>query len=169
MAEAIKVTATFTLTTNVDKTLSGSVDASGLKSSGGGSCFASVVTLQPGMPEGTSEGAGIAFDLFGKDTSGTSLWVNAYATNPDGSSAAVGEDDPTDGSNGTMNDGTNNSYTAFYGISGGPCDGMGGGDAPYQRVTKKSSPPQKGHGPNQPLRHHGHHRFHHHARADHHE
>ena len=68
------------------------------------------------------------------------------ATNPDGSVAAVGEDVPADGNNGTINDGTNNAYTAYYGISGGPCDGLGGGDAPFLLVTKskKASKRQDG-------------------------
>ena len=45
-------------------------------------------------------------ELFGTDGVAT-LWVNAYATNPDGSVAALGEDNPADGSNGTINDETN--------------------------------------------------------------
>jgi len=49
-----------------------------------------------------------------------------------------------DGTAGTANDGTNNAYTAFYGITGGPCDGLGGGDAPFVLVTKIKKP-KKGH------------------------
>lgn len=162
-----EVPATFTLTTNSDKTLSGTVDASLLKSSGGVACFTGIVTLQPWMAQGVSQTSGVGLELFGADLSGNTLWVNAYSSNPDGSLAAVGEDNPTDGSSGTINDGTNNSYTAFYGISGGACDGMGGGDAPFQLATKSGNPHKKD--PEPPKKQHGkyhQHRFHGH-RAEH--
>jgi len=93
------------------------------------------------MAEGVSEPAGAGFELFGIDVNGTHVWVNAYATNPDGSIAAVGEDNPPS-STGTVNDGTNNAYTALYGITGGPCDGLGGGDAPFLLVTKTKKVPK---------------------------
>ena len=163
-AGQVDVPATFTLTTNADQTLSGTVTSPGLQNSGGQSCLASPVTLQPGMIEGVSQAEGVSVELFGTDTAGTQLWVNAYASNPDGSAAAIGYDNPADGSNGTINDGTNTSYTAYYGISGGPCDGLGGGDAPFQLVTKKSKPPQKEHEPSK-KRHH-YHRYHPHLKQD---
>src|SRR5882762_45310 len=141
----VGVSASFTLTTNPDKTLSGTIDilGSGLVSPTlGAACIATngtgtrTITLQPNMAGGVSQSSGAGFELFGTDSVGTRVWVNAMATNHDGSIAAVGEDNPTNGSNGTANDGTNNAYTAFYGISGGPCDGLGGGDAPFLLVTK---------------------------------
>jgi hypothetical protein len=146
------VSASFTLATNADKTLSGTINilGSGLVNSSGVACIATnistgmqTITLQPNMAEGVSEPAGAGFELFGIDANGTHVWVNAYATNPDGSIAAVGEDNPP-GSAGTANDGTNIAYTALYGISGGPCDGLGGGDAPFLLVTKTKKLP-KGH------------------------
>jgi len=95
------------------------------------------ITLQPNMAEGVSQSSGAGFELFGTDSVGTRVWVNAMATNPDGSIAAVGEEQPiSDSTTGTVNDGTNNAYTAFYGISGGPCDGLGGGDAPFLLINK---------------------------------
>ena len=134
------VAASFTLTTNnTDKTLSGSISitGSGLVDSHGTSCIANPVTLQPNMAEGISQSSGVGFELFGIDANGTHLWINGMATNPDGSIAAVGEDNPSaPGNAGTSNDGTNNAFTAFYGITGGPCDGFGGGDAPFLLVTK---------------------------------
>jgi hypothetical protein len=133
------VAASFTLTTNTDKTLSGSISitGSGLVDSHGTSCIANPVTLQPNMAEGISQSSGVGFELFGIDANGTHLWINGMATNPDGSIAAVGEDNPSaPGTTGTSNDGTNNAFTAFYGITGGPCDGFGGGDAPFLLVTK---------------------------------
>lgn len=134
----IGVPATFTLTTNADKTLSGTISSPGLTNGSGTSCLASPVTLQAGMIEGVSYAAGVGLELFGTDTNGTRLWVIADAINPDGSIAAVGEDNPSaPGNTGTVNDGTNNSYEAFYGISGGPCDGLGGGDAPFQLLAPK--------------------------------
>jgi len=154
------VAASFTLTTNTDKTLSGSISiiGSGLVDSHGTSCIANPVTLQPNMAEGISQPSGVGFELFGIDANGTHLWINGMATNPDGSIAAVGEDNPSaPGTTGTSNDGTNNAFTAFYGITGGPCDGFGGGDAPFLLVTKskKASKRQDGqrgqHGRNNPL------------------
>ena len=143
------VSASFTLTTNSDKTLSGTISilGDGLVNSSGTACIANPVTLQPNMPEGVSQAAGAGFELFGIDANGTRMWVNAYATNPDGSIAAVGEDDPLAGTPGTANDGTNNAFTAFYGISGGPCDGLGGGDAPFLLVTKIKKPKKDHDGP----------------------
>jgi hypothetical protein len=132
------VPASFTLTTNTDKTLSGTIDIIGTGFTAypsGPACIVSTVTLQSNMAEGISQQSGVGLELFGTDTAGTRLWVNAYSSNPDGSPAAVGEDNPP-GAPGTTNDGTNTAYTAFYGISGGPCDGFGGGDAPFQLVTK---------------------------------
>src|SRR5882762_11289505 len=116
------VAASFTLTTNTDKTLSGSISiiGSGLVDSHGTSCIANPVTLQPNMAEGISQPSGVGFELFGIDANGTHLWINGMATNPDGSIAAVGEDNPSAGTDGTANDGTNKAYTAFYGITGGP-------------------------------------------------
>lgn len=154
----LEVPATFTLTTNSDKTLSGTIDASLLTASGGAACFAGIVTLHPYMSQGSSQTSGVGIELFGADSQGNTLWVNAYSSNPDGSLAAVGEDDPADGTSGTINDGTNLSYTAFYGISGGPCDGMGGGDAPFQLATKSGKPPKKD--PDPPKKQHNHHHNH---------
>jgi hypothetical protein len=135
----VSVPASFSLTTNSDKTLSGTINitGAGLISSSGAACIVNPVTLQPNMAEGISQSSGVGFELFGTDANGTRVWVNAVATNPDGSIAAVGEDNPTaPGTTGTINDGTNTAYTAYYGISGGPCDGFGGGDAPFLLITK---------------------------------
>jgi len=143
----VSVPASFTLTTNSDKTLSGTVNitGTGLVNSSGTACIANPITLQSNMAEGISQSSGAGFELFGTDANGTRVWVNAMATNPDGSIAAVGEDNPPS-AQGTINDGTNNAYTAFYGITGGPCDGFGGGDAPFLLVTKtkKASKRQDG-------------------------
>ena len=146
-----EVPATFTLTTNADQTLSGTVSAPALLNAQGAACLASSVTIG-NLPGGYIPGAfGAMVELFGTDSTGTTqLFVIAIATNPDGSAAAVGEDDPTDGSNGTINDGTNNAYTAFYIISGGPCDGFGGGDAPFKLITKSAQPPKQ----DPPRKHH---------------
>lgn len=139
------VAASFTLTTNTDHTLSGTIDIIGttlVAYPSGPACIVSTVTLQPNMSEGISQQAGVGLELFGTDTAGTRVWVNAYSSNPDGSLAAIGEDNPSaPGNTGTINDGTNNAFTAFYGISGGPCDGFGGGDAPFLLVKKTKKPP----------------------------
>jgi hypothetical protein len=133
----VAVSASFTLSTNTDQTLSGTINiiGSGLTSTSGAACIVNPVTLQSNMAEGISQTSGAGFELFGTDANGSHVWVNAVATNTDGSIAAVGEDDPPS-NEGTANDGTNNAYTAYYGITGGPCDGLGGGDAPFLLVTK---------------------------------
>jgi hypothetical protein len=138
------VAASFTLTTNSDKTLSGTINiiGIGLTSVSGAACIANPVTLQSNMAEGISQSSGAGFGLFGTDANGTQVWINAMATNTDGTIAAVGEDNPADGAAGTLNDGTNNAYTAYYGITGGPCDGFGGGDAPFLQVTKHRKNPK---------------------------
>ncbi len=155
-----EVPATFTLTTNADKSLSGTISVPTL-TNGTTACLAGPVTLN--TVAGLSQEEGSYFELYGTDGSGTQVWVNASATNPDGSIASVGEDDPADGTNGTMNDGTNNQYTALYGITGGPCDGMGGGDAPFKLVKNSTEPPTSN--PKPPRRHHGnpYHRYHKHV------
>ena len=143
----LAVSASFTLATNTDKTLSGTISilGSGLVNSSGTACIANPITLQPNMAVGVSQSSGAGFELFGTDANGTEVWINAIATNPDGSVAAIGEDNPlAPGNTGTANDGTNTAYTAFYGISGGPCDGLGGGDAPFVLVNKIKKP-KKGH------------------------
>lgn len=140
------VPATFVLTTNPDKTLSGTVSAPTLVDASSNVCLSSTVHLQSNMVEGVSQSAGVYFELFGTTDDGlTRVWVNATATNPDGSTAAVGEDNPAHVSplSGTSNDGTNNSYTALYGITGGPCDGLGGGDAPFMLVKKQKGPSKR--------------------------
>ena len=141
------VSASFTLTTNTDKTLSGTITilGSGLVNSSTVACIApdglgnQTITLRP-LAAGVSQAAGAGIELFGTDVNGTQVFVNAFASNKDGSVAAVGEDNPAHGADGTANDGTNNAYTAFYGITGGPCDGLGGGDAPFVLVTKTKKP-----------------------------
>ena len=152
--------ATFVLTTNADKSLSGTVTAAALKNASSQACFVGPVTLKAGMAQGTSQSSGIGIELFGTDANGTSLWVNAYTTNPDSSVAAVGEDNPSNGSSGTINDGTNNAYTAFYGITGGPCNGEGGGDAPFLLVTKLGQAPRHYWGPIKGHHAQTNHRFH---------
>lgn len=39
-------------------------------------------------------------------------------------------------------DGTNNAYEGFYGTSDGNCEGVGGGDAPFQQIKKEPCAPQ---------------------------
>jgi hypothetical protein len=152
------VAASFTLTTNTDKTLSGSISiiGAGLVDSNNIACIVGPVNLQSNMAEGISQPSGAGFELFAADANGTHIWINGMSTNPDGSIAAVGEDNPAaPGTTGTFNDGTNNAYTAFYGISGGPCDGFGGGDAPFLLVTKHKKNPKDHDGQNGPDGKHG--------------
>jgi hypothetical protein len=150
----------FTLTTTTDNsTITGTLTA-GLFA--GKACFDGTVTLQPvtnpeiigtiGYPPNTDPpyAAGVGGYLFGMDKNGVQLWVNWYSTNPNGDPAAVGEMQyagfPITQ---TADDGTNITIIAFYGITGGVCDGYGGGDAPFVLQGQKPAP-------RQPRRDHGH-------------
>jgi hypothetical protein len=62
-----------------------------------------------------SQQAGYSFELFGVDAAGNRFY--GIGMNPN-------------------QDGTNTSYNIYYGITGGPCDGLGGGDAPFVPVKK---------------------------------
>jgi hypothetical protein len=49
--------------------------------------------------------------------------------------AAIGEDNPSAGSTGVSNDGTNSAMVFLYGVVGGACDGAGGIDLPFHYVS----------------------------------
>jgi len=49
--------------------------------------------------------------------------------------AAIGEDNPSAGTAGVSNDGTNNDMVFLYGVVGGACDGAGGIDLPFHYVS----------------------------------
>jgi len=105
----------------------------------GQACFVGPVTFSSSL----SYVGGLAYSVFGTDSAGRQLWFNMYNSNPADngtttfSQAAVGIDTPNSGNSGISNDGTNNQITVYYGISGGPCDGAGGGDAPFVPVKVK--------------------------------
>jgi hypothetical protein len=83
----------------------------------------------------------VGISVFAQDPAGTQIWLNGYAAKPNNDSAAVGENflTATDtGSSMTTDNGTNNNIIFFYGVSGGPCDGLGGGDAPFHPIKKKT-------------------------------
>ena len=130
----------------------GTVSVPGLTTNGV-ACFVGTLTIQsianPGLngvggaPNGVgvSFASGVGLNIFAQDSAGTQLWLNGYSAKPNGNSAAVDEsflDDNTDcdGDNTSTNNGTNNELILYYGITGGPCDGLGGGDAPFHRVKK---------------------------------
>jgi hypothetical protein len=116
---------TMVIATNLDKSLSGTLTSS-LTNASGAACFSGPVTLIGGTPpDGASFAAGVTVQLLGTDPAGTQVFVNATPVNPDGSTAALGEDNPANGLNGTRNDGTDNDLTAFYAITGGPCNALG--------------------------------------------
>jgi len=62
-----------------------------------------------------SQQAGYSLSIFAVDAAGNMFWGNAANLNYDGS---------------------NGPYTIWYGITGGPCNGLGGGDAPFTLVKK---------------------------------
>ena len=120
--------------------------APSLRTTGGVACFVGPVTFNSSL----SYVGGLAYSVFGQDAAGTKLWFNMYNSNPADngttsfSQAAVGIDTPSStGNTGIANDGTNNQITVYYGISGGPCDGAGGGDAPFTKVAPKHEHKEK--------------------------
>jgi hypothetical protein len=131
--------------------LIGNVSIPGLTNNGA-ACFVSDLKIQtvnnPGVVGGggAPDGVGVPFAsgvyilIFAQDSAGSQLSLFGYSAKPDGNSAAVDESElsPTDnnGDTTTTNNGTNNELILYYGITGGPCDGFGGGDAPFHPVQK---------------------------------
>ena len=131
--------------------LIGTVSIPGLMSDGA-ACFVGPLTIQtvdnPALlgVGGGANGVGVPFasgvsiNLFAQDSAGTQLSLFGYSAKPDGNSAAVDEssltDTDSDGDTTTTDNGTNNELILYYGITGGPCDGFGGGDSPFHPVKK---------------------------------
>jgi hypothetical protein len=121
-------------------------------SNNGLSCFVGPLTIQTvtnpalmgvgGAPNGIGVpfASGVGISIYAQDSAGTQLSLVGFAVKPNGNSAAVGESYLTatddDGDTTTANNGTNNELVLYYGITGGPCDGFGGGDAPFHPVVK---------------------------------
>ncbi|HMD42814.1 MAG TPA: hypothetical protein VKH45_07065 [Candidatus Acidoferrum sp.] len=138
-------------TNSITHDLIGTVSVPGLTSNGA-ACFVGTLTIQSvdnsslmgvgGAPNGVGVpyASGVGLYIFAQDSAGTQLWLNGYSAKPDGNSAAVDESflDNTDcdGDKTTTNNGTNNELILYYGVTGGPCDGLGGGDAPFHPVKK---------------------------------
>lgn len=129
------VPALFSLKTLDDHSVSGTLNAHGLQSAGGVACFASTVTLTSGQ-NGGSFASGVLALFLGQDSVGTQFVATALSVNPDGSPAAVGEDNPANGRDGTSNDGTNRELSVSYEIIGGPCDGVAVDNQPFSQVHK---------------------------------
>ena len=145
------VATTISLGTNSANNLIGTVSTPGMTNANGIACFASTLTIQTvynrlligvgGAPNGVGVpfASGVGITVFAQDSAGTQLWLNGFSAKPNGDSAAVGQNYLTDtdtGSSETTDNGTNNNIIFYYGISGGPCDGLGGGDAPFHPVNK---------------------------------
>jgi hypothetical protein len=138
-------------TNSTTHNLTGTVSIPGLATNGA-ACFVGTLMIQSvdnptligfgGAPNGVGVpfASGVGLSIFAQDAAGTQLWLNGYSAKPDGNSAAVGEsylnNTDCDGDNTTTDNGTNNELILYYGITGGPCDGFGGGDAPFHPVKK---------------------------------
>jgi hypothetical protein len=128
------IPATMNLTTLVDHSISGTITVGAMTNSSGAACFDGPITLTSG--DTGSVAWGINIELFGQDKDGTQIFVFAFPTNPDGSIAAVGQDNPSDGRDGTVNDGTNRELDVTFDITGGPCDGFSGPDESFSQIHK---------------------------------
>jgi hypothetical protein len=146
------VPATITLGTNpTSHDLFGTVSIPGLTSSGA-ACFAGTLTIQTldnsGLvgigtaPNGVGVpfASGVGISIYAQDSAGTQLSLFGYSAKPNENSAAVDEsylaNTDNDGDTTTTDNGTNNVLILYYGITGGPCDGFGGGDSPFHPVKK---------------------------------
>ncbi len=122
-------------TTNADYSVSGTVNVFDFTDGQGTACFAGPLTLLPGLgPEwSVAFTAGVFLNVIARDSAGSLLWLNTYSVEPDGFSPAALEmdyDPTTPLPTNLSNAGTNNEYAVYYAITGGPCDGFGGGDSP---------------------------------------
>jgi len=148
---ATDVATTIYLGTNSSNDLIGTVSVPGMTNANGIACFAGTLTIETvknalisdvgGAPEGVGVpfASGVGINIFAQDSAGTQIWLTGYAAKPNNDSAAVGENFLTNtdtGSSETTYNGTNSNIILYYGISGGPCDGLGGGDAPFHPVQK---------------------------------
>lgn len=131
----LDVPAIFKLKTLADHSISGTISVPSLVNASGTACFAGPITLFTGQANGSFAG-GVTIQLFGQDANQTQIFVFAFDINPDGTPAAVGEDNPKDGRNGTINDGTDKELDATYNITGGPCDGFAGNDEDFMMIAK---------------------------------
>jgi hypothetical protein len=148
----IDVPTMITLGTNpTSHELIGTVSIPGLTNNGA-ACFVGNLNIQTvdnsavvgggGAPNGVGVpfASGVGILIFAQDSAGTQLSLLGYDAKPNGNSAAVDESylsaTDNDGDTTTTDDGTNNELILHYGITGGPCDGFGGGDAPFHPVKK---------------------------------
>ncbi len=133
----------------------------------GNACFATgdgVVTPLVINPDKSSQ-SGIIEYMFaeGLDPEGvpTTLFLNSFSANlytADSNTdpnavqitttewavgAAIGVDNPTVGTTGVSNDGTNSAIVLTYGVVGGACDGAGGVDAPFLLHRHRAHNPRR--------------------------
>jgi len=81
--------------------------------------------------------SGVSISIYLEDTVGGKIWLNGYSILGDGkNTAAFGElygDGTAYPTTGLGSVGTNNTYEVYYGITtNNSCNGLGGGDAPFQ-------------------------------------
>jgi hypothetical protein len=137
-------------TNSTSHDLIGTVTVPGLTNNGV-ACFVGPLTIQivdnpeligvGGGANGVGEpfASGVEISIFAQDSAGTQLMLFGYSAKPNGNPAAVDESYSAingDVDNTTTDNGTNNELILYYGITGGPCDSFGGGDAPFHPVKK---------------------------------
>jgi hypothetical protein len=148
----VDVPTTLYLGTNSAHELTGSVTTS-LTNSAGVSCFAGPLTIAPGAPPSESYASGVLMEVYANDKDGNQLWLIGYSAAPNGDPAAVGENGlDNEEDSGTqvsrpndVNNGTNNELIFYYWVLSGPCQGLGGPDAPFHKVTKPAKHERRGH------------------------
>jgi len=157
-ADQTSISTSLNLATAAQGSLAGTIDL-GTMTYKGKACFVPVSASHTlNINASLSSESGMFVTFYATDKNGVQLLLAAFSANlttdmsdpngiPSGAlnavGAAVGEDDPNGGNSGISNDGTNNDLVVYYGITGGPCDGVGGGDAPFKAQIKSTKlPPQ---------------------------
>lgn len=96
--------------------------------------FSTVV--DPNYPLAPSAAAGVTLSIYLQDRNGVQLWLSGYAVLSDGVNSAALDELYTSGSyptspNSNSNVGQNSELVFVYGLTGGNCDGAGGGDSGF--------------------------------------
>lgn len=106
------------------------------------------VINDPNYPLSQTSATGVNFQVYLQDSVGGQIWMNAYSILSDGVTPAALDYESAPGVSYPTSNlgavGTNNTYEVFYGITtNNSCNGLGGGDAPFQAQVPKHKREEK--------------------------
>ena len=132
----VEVPASFTMAMNADHTLK---VTNFTVSAPLAACFVPPFHTinDPNYPAIPTNASGMGISIYLQDSVGGKIWLNGYSILADGKNTAALDEVYGDGTaypnNGLGAVGTNNTYEVYYGITtNNSCNGLGGGDAPFQ-------------------------------------